>query len=54
MLFEFLEVPTWAGKLLIVLLSLGLPVALVMAWAFELTPDGVKRDPRDLEVKDRR
>ena len=53
-LFEFLEVPTWAGKLLIVLLSLGLPVALVLAWAFELTPDGVKRDPRDSEIKDRR
>ncbi len=43
-LFDFLEVPTWAGKLLIVFLSLGLPVAVFLAWAFELTPDGVKRD----------
>ena len=43
-LFEFLEVPTWAGKLLLVLLSLGLPAAVFLAWAFELTPEGVIRD----------
>ena len=42
--FDFLEVPIWAGKLLIVFLLLGLPVALILAWAFELTPEGVKRD----------
>jgi len=42
--FDFLEVPTWAGKLLIVFLALGLPIALILAWAFELTPEGVKRD----------
>ena len=47
-LFDFLEVPTWAGKLLIVFLSLGLPAAVFLAWAFELTPDGVKRD-RDVD-----
>jgi DNA-binding winged helix-turn-helix (wHTH) protein len=40
--FDFLEVPAWAGKLLIVFLALGLPVALILAWAFELTPEGVK------------
>ena len=42
--FDFLEVPAWAGKLLIVFLALGLPIALILAWAFELTPEGVKRD----------
>ena len=42
--FDFLEVPTWAGKMLIVFLALGLPVAFFLAWAFELTPEGVKRD----------
>jgi hypothetical protein len=42
--FDFLEVPTWSGKLLIVFLALGLPVALILAWAFELTPEGVKRE----------
>ncbi len=43
-LFDFLEVPTWAGKLLIVFLSLGLPAAIILAWTFELTPEGVTRD----------
>jgi DNA-binding winged helix-turn-helix (wHTH) protein len=42
--FDFLEIPNWAGKLLLVLLLLGLPVALVLAWAFELTPEGIRRE----------
>ena len=42
--FDFLEVPAWSGKLLIVFLALGLPVALFLAWAFELTPEGIKRE----------
>ena len=42
--FDFLEVPNWAGKLLLVLLLLGLPVALVLAWAFELTSQGIRRE----------
>jgi DNA-binding winged helix-turn-helix (wHTH) protein len=43
-LFDFLEVPIWAGKLLVVLLALGLPVVLFLAWAFELTPHGIVRE----------
>jgi len=46
--FNFLEVPGWAGKLLIALLALGLPIALILAWAFELTPEGVRRE-RDVD-----
>ena len=42
--FDLLEIPSWAGKLLLVLLVLGLPVALVLAWAFELTPKGIRRE----------
>lgn len=42
--FDFLEVPNWAGKLLLVLLVLGLPVALLLAWAFELTSQGIRRE----------
>jgi hypothetical protein len=42
--FEFLELPNWAGRLLIAFLLLGLPIALLLAWAFELTPEGVKRE----------
>ena len=33
--------PEWVMQMLIVVLLLGLPVALFLAWAFELTPDGV-------------
>jgi TolB-like protein len=37
-----LGVPEWAMSLIVVLLALGFPVALVLAWALELTPDGVR------------
>ena len=43
-LFDFLELPNWAGKLLIAFIALGLPIALLLAWAFELTPEGLKRE----------
>jgi DNA-binding winged helix-turn-helix (wHTH) protein len=49
--FDFLEVPNWAGKLLLVLLVLGLPVALVLSWAYELTSQGIRREA---SVDDRR
>jgi serine/threonine protein kinase len=41
--FPFLEIPNWAIRLVIMLLALGFPVALVLTWAFELTPEGIKR-----------
>ena len=41
--FPFLEIPNWAIRLVIMLLALGFPVALILAWAFELTPEGIKR-----------
>jgi TolB-like protein len=41
--FPFLEIPNWAIRLVILVTALGFPVALIIAWAFELTPDGVKR-----------
>jgi len=42
--FDTFGAPAWVLKALVVILLLGLPVALFVAWAFELTPDGVKRD----------
>jgi TolB-like protein/tetratricopeptide (TPR) repeat protein len=42
-LFEMFETPAWVGKTLAALLLLGFPFALVFAWAFEMTPEGVKR-----------
>jgi TolB-like protein/Tfp pilus assembly protein PilF len=41
--FPFLEIPNWVVRLVIVLVAIGFPVALVIAWAFELTPEGLKR-----------
>jgi TolB-like protein/Flp pilus assembly protein TadD len=42
-IFPFLEIPNWAIRLVIMLLALGFPIALILAWAFELTPEGLKR-----------
>ncbi len=41
--FPFLEIPNWAIRLVIMLVVIGFPIALVIAWAFELTPEGLKR-----------
>jgi serine/threonine-protein kinase len=41
--FPFLEIPNWAIRLVILLIVIGFPIALVIAWAFELTPEGLKR-----------
>jgi TolB-like protein/cytochrome c-type biogenesis protein CcmH/NrfG len=41
--FPFLEIPNWAIRLVILMTALGFPVALIIAWAFELTPAGLKR-----------
>jgi TolB-like protein/Tfp pilus assembly protein PilF len=43
-LIDFLEMPDWSGKLLVLILALGFPLALVFAWAFELTPEGLKSE----------
>lgn len=52
--FPFLEIPNWAIRLVIVLLALGFPIALILAWAFELTPEGIKRAASaEGEVSDR-
>src|SRR5258707_7641977 len=41
--FPFLEIPNWVVRLVIALVAIGFPIALVIAWAFELTPQGLKR-----------
>src|SRR5437763_10575956 len=42
-LFPFFDIPNWAVRLVVLLLILGFPVALILAWAFEITPGGIKR-----------
>jgi serine/threonine-protein kinase len=41
--FPFLEIPNWAIRLVILVIAIGFPVALIIAWAFELTPEGIRR-----------
>jgi DNA-directed RNA polymerase specialized sigma24 family protein len=42
-IFPFFEIPNWAVRLVVLLLVIGFPVALILAWAFDLTPEGIKR-----------
>jgi TolB-like protein/Tfp pilus assembly protein PilF len=41
--FPFFEIPTWCVRLVVVLVLLGFPIAVILAWAYELTPEGIKR-----------
>src|SRR5437660_8158864 len=41
--FPIFEIPNWALRLIVLAIVIGFPIALVMAWAFELTPEGIKR-----------
>jgi TolB-like protein/Flp pilus assembly protein TadD len=48
LIFDALGLPKWSVTLLVILAILGFPLALVLAWAYELTPDGLQRDlPND-------
>ncbi len=40
--FPFFEIPNWGVRLVVLLLMIGFPIALVLAWAFEVTPEGIK------------
>jgi len=42
-LFPTFEAPPWTMKVFVVVTALGFPIALIIAWAFELTPEGLKR-----------
>src|SRR3954451_20560329 len=41
--FPFFDIPNWAVRLVVLAIIIGFPIALVIAWAFELTPEGLKR-----------
>jgi len=49
--FEALGLPPWSLTLLIILVLLGFPVALVLAWAYELSSGGIRRDSAGTVVK---
>src|ERR1700756_5201469 len=41
--FPVFDVPNWIIRLIVVLIIIGFPIALISAWAFEITPEGIKR-----------
>ena len=43
-LIPLLTLPGWIGRLVFLILIVGFPLALFFAWAFELTPDGIKKE----------
>ena len=46
-----LVLPDWVARAVFFLLAIGFPVVLFLAWAFELTPDGIKRE-KDVDRRD--
>ena len=42
-LFPTFEAPGWVMKVFVMVVAAGFPIALIIAWAFELTPEGIKR-----------
>jgi len=42
-IFPFFEIPNWTVRFVVLLLIIGFPIALIIAWAFEATPEGIKR-----------
>ena len=44
-IFPELLLPEWSVRLVIALSMIGFPIALLLAWAVELTPDGIRRTP---------
>ena len=43
-LFPTFEAPAWVMKVFVAVVLLGFPVALAFSWAFEITPEGIKRE----------
>jgi TolB-like protein/Flp pilus assembly protein TadD len=51
--FPPLDIPNWAIRLVIAAVALGFPIALLLAWAYDLTPEGIKRTD-DVDLTDAR
>src|SRR5437867_9584284 len=51
--FPIFEIPNWALRLIVLAIIIGFPIALVIAWAFELTPEGIKHT-EDVDLSNKR
>ena len=40
--FHMLDVPIWANRLVVMLMAVGFPAAVIFAWVYEITPEGLK------------
>src|SRR5881397_3231686 len=52
--FPAWELPNWSLRLVIVLLLIGFPIALVLAWAYDITPEGIQGTPKAPGIHRRR
>ena len=43
--FPAWDLPSWALRLVIILLLIGFPISLILAWALEVTPEGIRATP---------
>ncbi|RLA37837.1 MAG: hypothetical protein DRR15_00905 [Gammaproteobacteria bacterium] len=50
MFMSFMPLPDWTSRLVFVLLAAGFPVAMVLAWALELTPEGIKLETSNADT----
>jgi hypothetical protein len=41
---SIINAPDWVSQSILLFLGIGFPIAIFLAWAFELTPDGIKRE----------
>src|SRR5215475_3494655 len=51
--FPVFDVSNWVIRLIVLLIVIGLPIALILAWMFEMTPEGIKRT-EDVTLSDER
>src|SRR5437764_3231047 len=52
--FPAWELPNWSFRLVVVLLLIGFPIALILAWAYDITPQGIKTTPAGSAATHRR
>ena len=51
--FPIFKFPAWTAQFVVILVLIGFPIAIILAWAFEMTPEGVKRTdevPKDQSI----
>jgi len=51
--FPVFEIPPWGFRFVVIMLALGFPLALIITWAFELTPDGVVKTSVAIKQRER-